>query len=93
MKAGFLDKLIERLDRVSPGEVQALLMKLVRENGFFEQVFEVLEEGMIICDPQGTVTFVNRAACGFFGLDPETSPVGGKSSAATWKCFIRKTAS
>ena len=73
MKAGFLDKLIERLDRVSPGEVQALLMKLVRENGFFEQVFEVLEEGMIICDPQGTVTFVNRAACGFFGLDPETS--------------------
>lgn len=74
MKAGFLDKLIERLDRVGPGEVQGLLHKLLRRKGFFEQVFEALEEGVIICDPQGLVTFLNRAACGFFGLDHETSP-------------------
>lgn len=74
MKTGFLEKLIARLDRVSPGEVQALLWKLVREKGFFEQVFEALEEGVIICDPQGAVTFVNRAACGFFGVEAETAP-------------------
>lgn len=74
MKPGFLDKLIERLDRVGPGEVQGLLHKLLRRKGFFEQVFESLEEGVIICEPQGVVTFLNRAACGFFGLDHETSP-------------------
>src|SRR4051794_41065289 len=74
MKSGFLDKLIERLDRVGPGEVQSLLHKLLRRKGFFEQVFEALEEGVIICDPQGMITFLNRAACGFFGLDHETSP-------------------
>lgn len=74
MKAGFLDKLMERLDRVGSGEVQGLLHKLLRRKGFFEQVFEALEEGVIICDPEGLVTFVNRAACGFFGLDHENAP-------------------
>lgn len=71
MKSGFLDKLLTRLDRVAPEEVQGYLLRLVREKGFFEQVFEALEEGVIICDPQGVISFINRAACGFFGLAQE----------------------
>lgn len=69
MKAGFLDKLLTKLDRVPAEEIQSFLMRLVREKGFFEQVFEALEEGVIICEPQGVITFINRAACRFFGLD------------------------
>lgn len=93
MKAGFLDKLIKRLDRVGPGEVQGLLLKLVREKGFFSQVFEVLEEGVIICDPQGVVTFVNRAACGFFGMDHETSagrPLEELVRGVSWEVLTRR---
>jgi two-component system, sporulation sensor kinase E len=75
MKAGFLDKLLTKLDRVPAGEMQAFLMRLVREKGFFEQVFEALEEGVIICDPQGVISFINRAACRFFGLEG-TDPAG-----------------
>lgn len=93
MKAGFLDKLIARLDRVEPGEVQSLLLKLVREKGFFEQVFEVLEEGVIICDPQGGVTFVNRAACGFFGMHHETSagrPLEELVRGVSWEVLTRR---
>lgn len=73
MKAGFLDKLLARFDRVAPQDVQSLLLNLVREKGFFEQVFEALQEGVIICDAQGVITFVNQAACGFFGIDHETT--------------------
>ncbi|MEI7928335.1 MAG: PAS domain-containing protein, partial [Verrucomicrobiales bacterium] len=71
MKPGFLEKLVARLDRVEPGEVQQILARLIREKGFLEQVFEALLEGVILLDPEGTIAFVNRAACRFFGLDRE----------------------
>jgi len=71
VKSGFLEKLVARLDKVEPGEVQQIVARLLREKGFLEQVFEALLEGVILLDPDGTIAFVNRAACGFFGLDPE----------------------
>lgn len=73
MKAGFLDKLLAKFDRLPPEEMQGFLLRLVQEKGFFEQVFEALEEGVIICDASGCITFHNRAAGRFFGLDPETT--------------------
>ena len=69
MKSGFLEKLITRLDRVEPGEVQQIVTRLIREKGLLEQVFEALQEGVIVLDPNGVIDFVNRAACQFFGLD------------------------
>lgn len=71
MKSGFLEKLVARLDRVEPGEVQQLVTRLIREKGFLEKVFEALEEGVFILDPHGVISFVNRAACQFFGLDAD----------------------
>ena len=70
-KSGFLEKLVARLDRVEPGEVQQIVTRLLHEKGFLEKVFEALREGVIILDPQGVIGFVNDAACQFFGLDPE----------------------
>jgi len=69
MKPGFLEKLVTRLDRVEPGEVQQIVTRLIREKGLLEQVFEALQEGVIVLDPAGVIDFVNRAACQFFGLD------------------------
>ena len=73
MKAGFLDKLLSKFDRLPAEELQAFLMRLVQEKGFFEQVFEALEEGVIVCDAAGAITFINRAACKFFGLVAESA--------------------
>ena len=73
MKSGFLEKLVARLDRVEHGEVQQIVTRLIREKGFLENVFEALQEGVIVLDPQGVVGFVNRAASRFFGLDPEAA--------------------
>jgi two-component system, sporulation sensor kinase E len=71
VKSGFLEKLVARLDRVEPGEVQQIVTRLIHEKGFLEKVFEALQEGVIVLDPQGRIGFVNSAASGFFGLDPE----------------------
>ena len=73
MKSGFLEKLVARLDRVEHGEVQQIVTRLIREKGFLEKVFEALQEGVILLDPQGVIGFVNQAACRFFGLDPENA--------------------
>ena len=70
MKSGFLEKLVARLDRVEPGEIQQIVTRLIQEKGFLENVFEALQEGLIILDPDGKIMFLNRAACQFFGLDP-----------------------
>jgi len=71
VKSGFLEKLVARLDRVEHGEVQQIVTRLIREKGFLEKVFEALQEGVIILDPQGVIGFVNHAASRFFGLDRE----------------------
>jgi PAS domain S-box-containing protein len=70
MKSGFLDKLIAKIGKVNPEEARSYLGRLVQERGFLEKVFDALQEGVIVTDAEGTVSYVNRAACSFFGLDP-----------------------
>ena len=53
MKSGFLDKLIERLGRVGPEEVQNYLLQLAQEKGLIETVFNAIQEGIIVTDANG----------------------------------------
>jgi PAS domain S-box-containing protein len=71
MRTAFIDKLIKRMDRLEPGELQHVMLDLLREKGFLEKVFQALQEGIILLDTEGQVTYVNRAACRFFGLEAE----------------------
>ncbi len=73
MKRGFLDKLIERLPLVQPGEVQNYLVEIAREKGFLETIFNAILEGVIVTNPEGRILYINRAACGFFGIDADPS--------------------
>lgn len=68
MKSGFLDKLIENLDRVDPEEVQRYVLKAVQEKGFLENVFDTLQEGIVVVGMHGVMHYVNRAALEFFGF-------------------------
>jgi two-component system, sporulation sensor kinase E len=73
MKRGFLEKLIERIGLVQPGDVQNYLVEIAREKGFLETIFNAILEGVIVTDPGGRIIYLNRAACGFFGVDAESS--------------------
>src|SRR5438094_7069930 len=68
MKAGFLEKLIERLGRIGPEEVQNYFLRLAQEKGFLETVFNAIQEGIIVTDSKGRITYLNDAACALFGL-------------------------
>src|SRR5437660_661995 len=69
MKAGFLEKLIERLGRIGPEEVQNYFLRLAQEKGFLETVFNAIQEGIIVTDSKARITYLNDAACGVFGLE------------------------
>ncbi|HEX4085007.1 MAG TPA: ATP-binding protein [Chthoniobacteraceae bacterium] len=71
MTPGFLEKLIERIGRVGPEEVQNYLLRLAREKGFLETIFNAIHEGVIVTDARGNISFVNDAACSLFGLSKE----------------------
>ncbi|HCN29941.1 MAG TPA: PAS domain-containing sensor histidine kinase [Verrucomicrobiales bacterium] len=71
MRSAFLDKLLKRMDRLEPGEVQSVMLELMKEKGFLEKTFQALQEGVILLDPEARVTYVNQAACQFFGLHAE----------------------
>jgi len=69
MKAGFLEKLVERLGRIGPEEVQNYFLRLAQEKGFLETVFNAIQEGIIVTDSKARITYLNDAACGVFGLE------------------------
>src|SRR5215211_4989188 len=76
MKAGFLEKLIDRLGRIGPEDVQNYFLRLAQEKGFLETVFNAIQEGIIVTDSKGRITYLNDAACSLFGL--ETGEAIGK---------------
>lgn len=62
MKKETVEKLIDRIGHLENKELQAFLLKLSEQKGFFQQVFEVLQEGIILLDTGGHVVYVNKAA-------------------------------
>ena len=73
MKAGFVEKLIGRLGKIGPEEVQNYFLRLAQEKGFLETVFNSIQEGIIVTDSKGRITYLNDAACQLFGLQADDS--------------------
>ena len=73
MKAGFIEKLIGRLGKIGPEEVQNYFLRLAQEKGFLETVFNSIQEGIIVTDSNGRITYLNDAACQLFGLEASDS--------------------
>jgi PAS domain S-box-containing protein len=71
VKTSFLDKLIGRIERVDPQSLQSVVLKLAREKGFLETLFNTIQEGIIVTDAEGRITYLNAAAGQLLGIDPE----------------------
>jgi PAS domain S-box-containing protein len=71
LKNTFLDKLLNRIDRVGPGDLQAYLQRLNKERGFFETIFNTLQEGITVVDSTGKIRYLNHAMTTLLGLDPQ----------------------
>ena len=88
MKRAFLDKILARLRRIQPEEVEAFFVELARDKRFLETIFNAIREGVIVTDTAGTVIYMNDAAGMLFGIDPTTSlgrPLSENISGLRWK--------
>ena len=92
MKSGFLEKLIGRLGRIGPEEVQNYFLRLAQEKGFLETVFNAIQEGIIVTDSSGRITYLNQAACNLFGLQSDDSlgkPLDQHVRGLDWKSLTQ----
>lgn len=71
MKTGFLDKLVERLDRLDAGSLQTQFLRLAQEKGLLETIFHAIQEGIIVLEGEGRVSYANRAAEKLLGFSAE----------------------
>lgn len=71
MKSAFLDKLIERLDRIDPKSLQGHFLRLAREKGLLETVFQSIQEGIILLDSKGSILYANKAVETLAGMNPD----------------------
>ena len=71
MKSGFLDKLIARLDVLDADSLQTHILHLVQEKGLLETIFQAIQEGVVVLDGKGLITYANRAAEKFLGFNAE----------------------
>lgn len=94
MKATFFEKLIDRLDRLDPAEVQSYVLRIAQEKGSLEQVFDALREGVIVTSAEvdDGVLYINRAACKLFGLDRNSTigePIQTVIRGLDWEALTR----
>lgn len=69
MPSGFLDRLIARLDKLDPESLHTQFMHQVRERGVLEAVFQAIQEGLLLIDGEGRLTYANSAAERLLGFD------------------------
>jgi len=69
----FLDKLISRMDRVDPESLQTHFLHLAQERGLLETIFQSIQEGVLVMDSSGILTYANRASGVLLGFDPDSA--------------------
>lgn len=68
MKQRFFDRLVNRLDHLDKGSLQTHFLRLAKEKGLMETIFQALEEGIIVLDSSAKISFANRSAEKFLGF-------------------------
>ena len=66
MKQDTIDKLVTRLDHLSPEELRSVFMRLVSDKGLLQDVFDALRDGIILFDAGGHARLANKAAAAIY---------------------------
>ena len=75
VKKNFLDRFSERFDDLDSGSRQAYILRLAKDKGFLETVFNSIEEGVLVVDQNLRIRYFNRAAKKLLGLPEDLSRI------------------
>src|SRR5476651_2264381 len=67
-KNSSLDRVLGRLDALDSVNLANLVQRLARERGLFEEIFNTLQEGVLVITPDGAIEYANSAAHRLIGL-------------------------
>src|SRR6476646_9213652 len=67
-KNSSLDRVLGRLDALDPVNLANLVQRLARERGLFEDIFNTLQEGVLVISADGRIEYANDAAQRLIGL-------------------------
>ena len=68
---GFFDRLVSRIDKIDPESLHTHMLRMARERGLLETVFQSIQEGVMVLDAEGRLSYGNRAAERLLGYDAE----------------------
>jgi len=71
-KHSSLDRVLGRLDTLDSVNLANLVQRLARERGLFEDIFNTLQEGVLVITDDGGIEYANAAAQRMVGLGGET---------------------
>ena len=67
-KNSSLDRVLGRLDTLDSVNLANLVQRLARERGVFEEIFNTLQEGILVVRDDGAIEYANAAAQRLIGL-------------------------
>jgi two-component system, sporulation sensor kinase E len=67
-KNSSLDRVLGRLDALDSVNLANLVQRLARERGLFEEIFNILQEGVLVIGTDGVIEYANDAAHRLIGL-------------------------
>ncbi|MBL9203983.1 MAG: PAS domain-containing protein [Opitutaceae bacterium] len=71
-----LDRVLGRLDQLDTINLTNLVQRLARERALFEDIFNVLQEGVLVIDAEGVIAYANAATHRLIGLGSEDELAG-----------------
>ena len=92
VKKNFLDRFSERLDDMDANSRQAYILRLAKERGFFETVFNAVDEGIMVIDRRLRIRYFNRAARELLGLPEDMADlrVSQLLQGVDWKRILQE---
>lgn len=75
-REGFASRVLERIGRADPRLIETALQQLLSQKQLLEVIFENLQEGLLVADPQLHVLTCNARARRWLGITPRRRIVG-----------------
>ncbi len=70
-KSSFVDRVLGRIGRLDAEGLQTVVQRLARERHFLENLFNAIEDGVLVVDENGRVLYFNQAVTRLLSWDPE----------------------
>jgi PAS domain S-box-containing protein len=90
-KSSFLDKVLGRIGRLDNEGLQTVVQRLARERDFLETLFNTIEDGVLVIDETGRISYFNQAVTRLLGLQPnvEGQPITDFIPDLEWQKIAR----